>query len=284
MNPIQNEKVSSREITTEDFHAFRDCLEEVSGIILSNSKKGLIVNRLSGLMTHYKLGSFSDLLERMKSDAELRESIMDSITINETSWFRDPYPFDIFKEKLLPEFARTQPQRVRVWSTACSTGEETYPLSMAADEYIQHSSDSLPANAVRILGTDISPSAIKKAQSGSFEEVDISRGVSPEKKQRYFDKVDGCWEVKEDIRNRVAFSELNLTHDYKSLGPFDIIFCRNVLTYFSSELKLDILSRLAKTLNPGGYLILGSTESLTIYSDYFEPITWRDGVVYKLKS
>jgi chemotaxis protein methyltransferase CheR len=155
---------------------------------------------------------------------------------------------------------------------------------MAADEYIQHSSDSLPANAVRILGTDISPSAIKKAQSGSYEEVDISRGVSPEKKQRYFDEVDGCWVVKEDIRNRVTFSELNLSHDYKNLGLFDIIFCRNVLTYFSSELKQDMLARLAGALNRGGCLILGSTESITNYSDHFEPITWRDGVVYKLKS
>jgi len=281
---MKNEKESSKGITTEDFHAFRDCLEEVSGIILNNGKKDLIVSRLSGLMSHYELGSFAELLEKMKSDADLRESIMDSMTINETFWFRDSYPFDIFKEKLLPELARSQPQRVRVWSAACSTGEEPYSLSMAAEEYLQHSSDSFPANAVRILGTDISPAAIKKAQCGSYEEVDISRGLSPEKKQRYFDEVDGCWVVKDDIRNRVTFSELNLSHDYKSLGLFDIIFCRNVLTYFSSELKQDIIARLAGALNRGGYLVLGNSESIADHFKYFDVISWRDGVVYKLKS
>ena len=97
MNSPENEDISSKAITAENFNAFRNCLEAVSGIILSNSKKGLIVNRLSDLMSHYKLDSFSELLERMKSDAELRENIMDSMTINETSWFHDSYPFDVFK-------------------------------------------------------------------------------------------------------------------------------------------------------------------------------------------
>jgi len=284
MNSQKNDEVSSKEITTENFHAFRDCLKEVSGIILSDSKKDLVFKRLSGLISQYKLSSFAEFLEKMKSDAELRESIMDSMTINETTWFRDSYPYEIFKEKLLPEFARAQPQRVRVWSAACSTGEEPYLVSMAAEEYMQKRPDSLPANAVRILATDISATAINKALSGRYEEIAITRGLSPEKKLQFFNDIEGSWEVKEEIKKRVTFNELNLRQDYSELGRFDIIFCRNVLNYFSSEVKADIVSRLASTLNPRGYLVLGNSESIAEHYKYFDVIAWRDGVVYKLKT
>jgi chemotaxis protein methyltransferase CheR len=155
---------------------------------------------------------------------------------------------------------------------------------MAADQYSRHRSGSLPANAVRILGTDISPSAINKALTGCYEEVALSRGLSSENKQRYFSEAEGSWEVKEDIKNRVTFSELNLRHEYKDLGHFDIIFCRNVLAYFSSKLKADIISRLADVLNPGGYLVLGNSESISNYYEKFDIVQWRDGVIYKLKS
>ena len=284
MNSKQDEVADSGGITLDDYHAFRDCLEDVSGIILNDSKKGLVVNRLSSLMSDNEVDSFAELLERMKTDTTLRENIMDSMTANETSWFRDSYPFDIFKEKLLPEIARAQPLRVRVWSAACSTGEEPYSLSMATEEYMKHRPDSLPPNAVSILGTDISPTAVKQAMSGSYEQAAVARGLSSEKKQRYFQQVGSSWEVNEEIRNRVTISAFNLKQDYKSLGLFDVIFCRNVLTYFSSDLKADIIPRLAGALNPGGYLVLGNTESITDYSEYFDLVTWRDGVVYKLKN
>lgn len=284
MNSIQDETVAPGSITLDDFHAFRDCLEEVSGIILNESKKDLVTARLFGLISDNRLDSFAELLKRMKSDAALRENIMDAITINETSWFRDSYSFDVFKEKLLPELSRAQPLKVRVWSAACSTGEEPYSLSMAADEYMQQRPDSLPANAIKILGTDISPTAVKKAMSNTYEQVAVSRGLSAEKKQRYFYQVEGSWKVKEGIKKRVTIDKLNLRQDFKSLGLFDIIFCRNVLTYFSSELKADIVSRLAGALSPGGYLVLGRSESIADYSAYFDLVPWRDGVVYKLKS
>ncbi len=283
MNSTEDKIVGSSGITLDDYHAFRDCLEDVSGIILNDSKKPLVTSRLAGLISDNGLNSFSELLERMRSNAALRENIMDAMTINETWWFRDSYPFDIFREKLLPGLARAQPQKVRVWSAACSTGEEPYSLSMAAEEYMQKRPDSLPANAIKILGTDVSPTAIKKAASGNYDQISISRGLSSEKKERYFQQVNGDWEVKKDIKDRVTFSELNLRQDFRSLGLFDIIYCRNMLTYFSSELKADIISRLAGALNPGGYLVLGKSESITNYFEYFELVQWRDGVIYKLK-
>lgn len=284
VNSLRDEKMIAGGITVEDFHTFRDCLEDVSGIILSDTKKDLVIRRLTDLASDNELDSFAELLERMKADAILREKIMDVMTINETSWFRDSFPFDIFREKLLPELSRAQPQKVRVWSAACSTGEEPYSISMAADEYMHHRPDSLPPDAVRILGTDISPTAVKKAVSGSYEKFAVSRGLSSDKKQRYFQQLGDNWEVKEEIKGRVTIRELNLREDYKDLGLFDVIFCRNVLTYFSSELKADIISRLAGALKPGGYLVLGKSESIANYFKYFELVQWRDGVIYKLKS
>ena len=284
MTSTQDTTMDSDSIKLDDFHAFRDCLKEVSGIILNDGKKDLVSTRLSGLISDNGLDSFTELLEKMKSDAVMRENIMDAMTANEVSWFRDSFPFDIFREKLLPEFARAQPQKVRVWSAACSTGEEPYSLSMAAEEYMQQRPDSLPANAIKILGTDISPTAVKKAKSASYEQVAVSRGLSSDKKQRYFYEEDGFWKIKNSIKRRVTINELNLRQDYKSLGLFDVIFCRNVLTYFSSEIKADIVSRLASALNPGGYLVLGKSESIADHSEYFDLVTWRDGVVYKLKS
>lgn len=271
-------------ITENDYKAFRDCLEKASGILLGDNKQYLVTSRLTRLMNEYELESFSLLMSRMKSDSKVRQRIMDAMTTNETSWFRDTYPFDILKEKLLPELAVKQPREVRIWSAACSTGQEPYSLSMAAHEYLLSKPGSLPTNGIQIIGTDISPTVLKTAQSGAFEQVALSRGLSPERKQRYFRQVNGDWEVIKEIKNRVSFREFNLMQNYALLGKFDIIYCRNVLIYFSSELKRDILSRMARALKPGGHLVLGGSESISNYSDGFDLVRWRNGVIYKLKS
>jgi chemotaxis protein methyltransferase CheR len=271
-------------ITAQDYQAFRTFLEDVSGIVLGDNKQYLVISRLTKLMVENRLDSFGMLMQRIKSDGALRQRIMDAMTTNETSWFRDVYPFDILKEKLLPEIAKNQPSQIKIWSAACSTGQEPYSLSMMVNEYLISKPGSLPANCVQIMGTDISPSVLAKAKEGRYEGVAVSRGLSEERKNRYFRHVDDSWEVIPDIKKRVAFREMNLMQSYALLGRFDIIYCRNVLIYFSAELKRDILSRMAKALNPGGYLILGGSESISSYSEQFDLVRWRNGVVYQLKS
>ena len=275
----------SSSITTEDYKAFRIFLEDASGIVLGENKQYLVTSRLTRLMTDNEITNFSSLMTRMKSDSKLRQRIMDAMTTNETSWFRDVYPFDILKEKLLPEISKKQPSTVRIWSAASSTGQEPYSLSMMVQEYLMSKPGSLPANAVQIIGTDISPRVLEVANSGTYEGVAISRGLSQERQTRFFRETgDGGWIVSDDIKRRVSFRELNLMQNYTLMGRFDIIYCRNVLIYFSTELKRDILSRMAKCLNPGGYLVLGGSESISNYSDEFELIRWRNGVIYQLKS
>jgi chemotaxis protein methyltransferase CheR len=277
--------VSSDAITTEDYKAFCVFLENASGIVLGENKKYLVTSRLTRLMADNEIQCFSKLMGRMKSDSNLRQRIMDAMTTNETSWFRDVYPFDILKEMLLPEISKKQPSQVRIWSAACSTGQEPYSLSMMVQEYLMSKPGSLSANAVQIIGTDISPRVLEVAKSGTYEGIAVSRGLPQERQSRFFQKTgDAGWEVSSTIKQRVSFRELNLMQNYTLMGRFDIIYCRNVLIYFSTELKRDILARMAKCLNPGGYLVLGGSESISNYSDEFNLIRWRNGVIYQLKS
>ncbi len=270
-------------LTIEDYQSFRKFLEDACGIVLGDNKQYLVTSRLTKLIADNEIDSFSTLMKRMKVDGKLRNRIMDAMTTNETSWFRDVYPFDILKEKLLPELAKTQPRTIRIWSAACSTGQEPYSLSMMVQEYLQSNPGSLSTDAVQVIGTDISPSVLAIAKSGVYEGVAVSRGLPQERKSRFFQETSAGWEVSENIKKRVSFRELNLMKNYTLLGRFDIIYCRNVLIYFSTELKRDILARMAKCLNPGGFLVLGGSESITNYSNEFDLIRWRNGVIYQLK-
>jgi len=276
--------ISEKIVTAEDYQSFRKLLEDACGIVLGDNKQYLVTSRLTKLISDNEIGSFSTLMKRMKVDGKLRNRIMDAMTTNETSWFRDVYPFDILKEKLLPELIKTQLRTIRIWSAACSTGQEPYSLSMMVQEYLQSKPGSLSTNAVQIIGTDISPSVLAVAKSGVYEGVAVSRGLPQERKARFFRETSAGWEVGADIKKRVSFRELNLMQSYTLLGRFDIIYCRNVLIYFSTELKRDILARMAKCLNPGGFLVLGGSESITNYSNEFDLIRWRNGVIYQLKS
>ncbi len=278
---IEN-SMPAKGLSSDDYNAFRTFLEDVSGIVLGDNKHYLVTSRLTRLMKEQDIESFSVLMQHIKRDGKLRHRIMDAMTTNETSWFRDSYPFDILKEQLLPEFAKKQARQVRIWSAASSSGQEAYSLSMIVSEYLQKRPGSLPANAVQILGTDISPTVLEQARSGIYEGVAASRGLSEERKRRFFNKIGAGWQVKDEIRARVSFRELNLMQGYTALGKFDIIYCRNVLIYFSADLKRDILARMARTLNPGGFLVLGGSESISSYSEEFELVRWRNGVIYKL--
>ncbi len=270
-------------ITTADYQSFRKFLEDASGIVLGDNKQYLVTSRLTKFISDSEIDSFGTLMKRMKTDNKLRNRMMDAMTTNETSWFRDVYPFDILKEKLLPELVKTPSRTIRIWSAACSTGQEPYSLSMMVQEYLQSKPGNLSTDTVQIIGTDISPSVLSIAKSGVYEGVAVSRGLPKERKSRFFREVNDGWEVSADIKKRVNFRELNLMQKYTLLGRFDIIYCRNVLIYFSTELKRDILSRMAQSLNPGGFLVLGGSESITNYSDEFNLIRWRNGVIYQLK-
>ena len=272
-------------LSTQDYEAFRSFLEDACGIVLGDNKHYLVVSRLSRLMADEGVATLGELVAHVKDgrNRQLRERIVEAMTTNETFWFRDTFPFDILKDLILPDLAERRVRSPRIWSAACSSGQEPYSISMTVQEYLASRPGSL--TDVQISATDISPTILNEAKQGIYDSLALARGLSLERKQRFFvQQRDGYWQARPEIRNRVRFSQANLLQSYSLLGRFDVIFCRNVLIYFSSESKADILARMARVLNPGGYLFLGSSESITQYSDEFELVRCPRGSVYRVKS
>ena len=271
-------------ISQADYDGFRQFLEQACGIVLGDKKHYLISSRLTPLMAEFSAPTLTALLEQLKAGRRsgLRERVIDAMTTNETSWFRDPGIFDLLKKTILPALSKNRTLPISLWSAACSSGQEPYSISMAVQEFANISLGR-PASEVQILATDISPSMLSRAADGRYDQTTLVRGLSEERKQRFFVPLSTQWEVRPEIKKRVRFKELNLLKSYQGLGRFDVIFCRNVLIYFSQDIKRDILTRATALLNPGGYLFLGSAESLTSHSESFEMQRFPEGIVYRLK-
>ncbi len=266
-----------------DFDQFRTFLEGESGIVLGDNKQYLVASRLRKIMQDADLHDLKDLLSKIRMNSRLKESVIDAMTTNETLWFRDKHPYRILKEVMFPELIGQRKTSAKIWSAACSSGQEPYSMSMMVEEY-NRSNPSKRLSQVQITATDLSSEILAMAKRGTYEKLALARGLDGDLQKRYFtENTDGSWSVNREIKSRVDFRSLNLLQSYASFGKFDIIFCRNVLIYFSAEQKKDILTRLSRCLNPGGYLVIGATESLTGLNDIYEMIQCRPGLIYKVK-
>lgn len=270
-------------ISANEYDAFRRFLEDACGIVLGDNKHYLVTSRLKRVTEEFAFPSLSEMMKKLVNgnDRRLREKVIDAMTTNETMWFRDTYPFEILKKELFPELAAKK-QPIRIWSAASSTGQEAYSISMAVSEFQQANPGKLTSN-IEIVGTDISQTVVEQAKKGHYDELSVVRGLSPERRDKFFVHKEAQWAIRPEIIQRTRFTELNLLNNYSLLGKFDIIFCRNVLIYFSAELKKDILERMAQILKPGGTLILGGSESPTGYTKEFAMVRYPDGVVYRRK-
>lgn len=275
-------------ISTDEYEDFRHFLEDACGILLGANKHYLVQSRLGKVVSAAGMASLGELVGQLRKErvgGALREQVVEAMTTNETFWFRDNHPFRIFSEHILPECIKRKQRSLRAWSAACSTGQEPYSVSMTVQEFLTRNPGS--AVDVQIVATDISPSVLDEAKAGYYDAMAVARGLPADTRARYFKKDTNHWEerwhVREDIRRRVRFTHGNLLASYAALGRFDVIFCRNVLIYFSSESKVDIIRRMADILNPGGYLFLGASEAITQYSDAFDMVRCSPGVVYQKK-
>ena len=252
--------------------------------MLGDNKQYLVKSRLRRIMEEHELSTLGALLDRIKTSgrSHLREIVIDAMTTNETLWFRDNHPFRILQDKLLPEYAdRKSSQSLRIWSAAASTGQEPYSVAMVIEEFRRQRPGKL--RDVKIVATDISKSVLEVARAGEYEMIAIGRGLSPERQKQFFSpSMSGSWQIKPNIKSMVEFRELNLLERYM-LGKFDVVLCRNVLIYFSAELKKDILTRIHASLNPGGYLILGASESLNGLPHLYEMVSCSPGIIYRKK-
>ena len=276
-------------IQPEEARALSQYIYSLCGVHLDETKGYLLENRLAPLLQENSCGSFSEFYLKARSDSTktLPRKIVDAVTTGETSFFRDSAPFDLLQFKLLPELLDRRkkmnpsglPISLRIWSAACSSGQEVYTTAIVLKETLGN-----PANySIHLLGTDISDQAIAKASYGVFSRMEIERGLTQERLQRNFTSVENGWKIKDEVRGMASFRKLNLMEDFSALGRFDIIFCRNVAIYFTEPDKVRLFSKLGKALASDGALIIGSTESLTGLCPQFEAMRYLRSVYYRLK-
>ena len=277
-------------ITDNEFLIIRDMIHDKTGIYLGENKKYLIETRLSNLAVECNCKTFTEFYLKLKQSARtsaLITSLVDAITTNETLWFRDTHPYNILEKKVLPDIngrlnASAQ-KTVRIWSAACSTGQEPYSIAMLILEMCERKALSVGFHQwVNILATDISTKAIADAECGRFNSIAIGRGLPEYYLSKYFKREDNYWSVLPHVKSLVEFKNFNLKDPVAGLmGPFDIIFIRNVMIYFSDQFKKELLRRVESVLKPGGIVILGTGESLTTYSNRFDVLNYEGGIYYQ---
>jgi chemotaxis protein methyltransferase CheR len=264
---------------------FAKFIETELGIIYSDFNEFQLRNRLDEISKHLKLNSLEELYAMMQRplDPGVKQFILDTATNNETSFFRDPKLFHALETSVLPAIvakAKTA-ERPRVWSAACSSGQETYSIAMLLEEAGNRIGVKGPAD---IVATDISNRVLEKAKAGRYTQLEVGRGLTPALQQKYFGKQEELYGVSSELKARIKFESLNLLKPFDHLGRFDLILCRNVLIYQNVQKKAEILERLARSLRPGGYLVLGAGESMIGLSDSFEGVRHEECFLYRAKS
>ncbi len=275
---------ASFRLEAEEFESFRRFLQDACGIFLAENKQYLVTTRIRKILSDNQLPSLAALVDQMRLSrhSKLRDQVIDAMTTNETFWFRDTYPYDYLSREFFMELQQRRDfGPIRIWSAACSSGQEPYSISMVADECRRKERGAFKRQ-LEIVATDLSSSMLDQAKLGEYDRMSVVRGLSRERLDAYFDKLpNDVWRVKPLVSDRVQFRALNLMDSYVGLGKFDIIFCRNVLIYFSGDLKLDILKRMHAALKPGGVLFLGSSEGLAGAAELFEMVHSNPGILYR---
>jgi chemotaxis protein methyltransferase CheR len=273
------------DIRRDEFRDMREYIERECGLFLTEEKDYLIETRLVALMAERGFFSLLDLRRAASGDTthELRDAVIDAITIKETLWFRDTSPFTILDEVVLSGARTRNPGRpLRIWSAGCSSGQEPYSVAITAAEHAAKHGRGGPNN-LDIVASDVSPAALFLAKAARYSDFDMSRGLSEKRRNRYFARNGPVWVLRDEVREMVRFRRFNLLDNFASLGTFDAALCRNVIMYFREEARRDVLHRIRDVLRPGGVLILGASESLLQYSDEYELVSNDAGLFYRPK-
>jgi chemotaxis protein methyltransferase CheR len=275
------------QVRPEEIPMVAQLVYQLCGIVVDASKGYLIESRLSGPATANGCATFSDFCQKLRSSADpvFRNQVIDAITTQETLFFRDSSPFEALQHRVLPNLIDAKagslcPKRIRIWSAACSTGQEPYSIAMALCELIP---DVLSWD-VHILATDISDAAVKHASMGRYAKHEIQRGMKPHLLPKYFHEEPSGWRVSDPLRSLIAFQRRNLLEPFTTLGPFDVIFCRNVAIYFDLQARRSLFLRLADRLTADGTLFVGASESLTDLDAQFQPMHHCRTVYYQRRN
>ena len=258
-------------LPADDFFYLSQLMHERAAIVLEPGKEYLALSRLDPVAREMGVGSVAalvDVLRREEASSQLHDQVVDALTTNETTFFRDFNPFESLRSDVLPEvLERKQRSRtLAIWSAGCSTGQEPYSIAMAIREHFPE----LLTWQLTILGTDISASVLDRARRGRYGQLEVNRGLPANLLVRHFTRAGMEWEIEEPIRRMVRFQRHNLVDAWPVMPPFDLVFMRNVMIYFDVETKRQVLSRMLGQLAPRGYLLLGASETTFNISDDYD--------------
>jgi chemotaxis protein methyltransferase CheR len=265
-------------VTPLEYDYLRRLLKERSGLVLSADKQYLVESRLLPLARRAGLASLTGLVQALRGpNAEpLTVEVVEAMTTNESFFFRDKIPFEQFRDVMMPALlaARAAQRRIRIWCAAASTGQEPYSLAMCLKEM----KDKLSGWRVEILGTDLSLEVLEKAKAGVYSQFEVQRGLPINFLVKHFTQNGDTWQIAPEIRAMVQYRPLNLLADFNHLGTFDVVFCRNVLIYFDQDTKVGVLNRIARLLEPEGFLMLGAAETVVGLTEAFKPMPDKRGL------
>jgi chemotaxis protein methyltransferase CheR len=249
-------------MSSKDFSVIASFLKDRSGLIIGEDKTYLLETRLSAILREHKIAGLSGLADilRQPGSHAVKDKVVDAMTTNETSFFRDSHPFETLRKSLIPSLIerRAGSRSLRIWSAACSTGQEPYSLAMM----IRDNFPILAGWRIEIIATDLSPTVLDRARTGLYSTFEVQRGLPIQMLVRHFDQEEPNWRIKPEIRQTVTFRPLNLLEDFSVLGQFDLVLCRNVLIYFDQPTKTQILNGITRRIAPDGALLLGGAESV----------------------
>lgn len=268
-------------VTTENYEFLRDYLMEVCGLALGTDKGYFLESRLLPVAEERRLRDLNGLCMALRSnhDRVLQTKVIEAVTTNETLFFRDVAPFQALQSTIIPAvMERNQASRsIRIWSAAASSGQEAYSLVMMLLEM------GFGDWSIEVVGTDISEDILNRARQGLYRQIEVNRGLPAALLLKYFTSKGRDWQISDDVKRRVRFEQFDLRRDFRSLGLFDMVFCRNVLIYFDRVGKLDIVTRIGRTLRPGGLLLLGAAESIFEPEAGYDRVAIEGVMFYRLK-
>ena len=275
--------MSTTTLTPDSISFVCTTVRDRAAIELDVSKSYLIEARLAPVARQHGFESIADLIQGIRSRRrpELESSLVEAMTTNETSFFRDIHPFEALRNTLLPEFRERNAARrtLNIWSAACSTGQEIYSIAICLREHFP----DLPGWKVQLVGTDLSDNVLARAQAARFSQIEMNRGLSASLLVKYFERDGMHWQLRSELRNMAKFFKLNLIEHWPPLPVMDIVFLRNVLIYFSPETKRAILEKVRKVMSPQGVLFLGAAETTMGLDASFERVQVGNSVFYRLK-
>jgi chemotaxis protein methyltransferase CheR len=261
-----------------DFAFVTTMVRQRSAIDLQPGKEYLVESRLAPIARSIGERDVSALVARLRrGDEKLSEAVVDALTTNETSWFRDSHPFQAFSQHLLPEVHRNGSRNIHIWSAACSSGQEAYSLAMLLLDWLP----AHPGVTAQIVGTDISPRMVERARTAKFSQLEVNRGLPAQYLVKYFDQVGREWVLRPAVRALTKFDRGNLALPAIGVPACDIVFLRNVLIYFDLDTKRTVLGHIRRVLRPGGYLVLGGAESTLNLDGTFQRMELGKAVVFR---